>query len=101
MTFDFSQLHELTDDEIVGGYKLLCAGDTADNGLDQLVIELLDQMQKPAFRPVYVEWPNGIRVFIQLERGYRTPNPTQLYSAFQMALASLVISENISGECSQ
>lgn len=95
MTFDLSQLHDLTDDQIVSDYKLLRSGDIADNGYERLVIELLDQMQRPVFRPVYVEWPNGLRVFIALERGVSFPTPSQMYSHFHMALASLIVTENM------
>ena len=98
MTFELSQLHALTDDQIVGDYKLLRSGDIADNGYERLVIELLDQMQRPVFRPVYVEWPNGLRVFVALERGVSSPTPSQLYSHFQMALASLIVTEKMDEE---
>ena len=98
MTTDLFKLHDLTDDDIVGGYKLLAPSSVPNDNLERVVVDLLKQMQKPAFRPVYVEWSNGLHAFIALEQGVFSPTPSQLYSHFQMALASLIVIENTTEE---
>ncbi len=100
MITDLSMLHDLSDEEIVSGYKLITSESAPKSSFERGVIDLLKQMQKPAFRPVYVEWTNGLHVFIalDLERGVSSPTPSQLYSHFQMALASLIVTESMAEE---
>jgi hypothetical protein len=97
MTFDYTCLHDMTNDQIIVDATLLYPHEGSDNSGLQILQDGMQRFCPPGLRCCFVSWRNGIDAVIFFPDHQSAPTGEQLVSAFYLKLVEIQYEENREG----
>lgn len=97
MSFDYAQLHDMTDDEIVVDCTLLKPYDEFKGHSADILRNGMQQFCPPGLKCCFARWSNGMEIFIYFPAQQGVPTREQIVNAFYLELVRTHYVENRDG----